>query len=84
MLNHKAARLLTLGDINMPDNNGEIIIYQSEDGIAKIDVRFQDETVWLSQQQMAELFNTTKQNISLHIHNIFDEGELTKDSVVKE
>lgn len=68
----------------MPDNNGEIIIYQSEDGIAKIDVRFQDETVWLSQQQMAELFNTTKQNISLHIHNIFDEGELTKDSVVKE
>lgn len=67
----------------MPDNNGEIIIYQSEDGSAKIDVRVHDETVWLTQQQMAELFGTTKQNISSHINNIFKEGELDKDSVVK-
>lgn len=58
------------------DNNSEILLYQTEDGQTKIDVRLEDETVWLSQVQMAELFQTTKQNISLHIKNVFDEGEL--------
>lgn len=62
----------------------EIIIYQTQDGQTKIDVRFDDETVWLTQGQMAELFQTTKQNVSLHIKNIFEEGELIKNSVVKE
>ena len=68
----------------MNDNSGDIIIYQTEDGLTKIDVKIENETVWLSQQQMAELYNTTKQNISLHIKNIFDEEELSEDSTVKE
>ncbi|MFQ6678841.1 MAG: virulence RhuM family protein [Fidelibacterota bacterium] len=66
-------------------NNSEIIIYKSEDRIDfQIDVRIEDETVWLSQAQMVELFDATKQNISLHINNIFREGELNRNSVVKE
>ena len=69
----------------MEDNtNGDIIIYQTDDGLTKIDVKIQNETVWLSQQQMAELYVTTKQNISLHIKNIFDEEELIENSTVKE
>ena len=62
----------------------DIIIYQTEDGKTKIDVKIENETVWLTQNQMAELFQTTKQNISLHIKNLFDEGELNKNSVVKD
>ena len=65
-------------------NNSQLIIYQNETGETKIDVRFKDETVWLSQQLMAELFQTTKQNISLHIKNIFEEGELPERAVVKD
>ena len=69
----------------MIDNSkGDIIIYQTEDGLTKIDVRVENETVWLSQQQMAELFDTTKQNISLHIKKIFYEEELDEASTVKE
>ena len=69
----------------MIDNsNGDIIIYQADNGLTKIDVKIQNETVWLSQQQMAELYDTTKQNISLHIRNIFDENELDENSTVKE
>lgn len=64
------------------ENN--IIIYQTQDGKTKIDVKIENETVWLKQNQMAELFQTTKQNISLHIKNIFNEGELNSDSVVKD
>ncbi|MDD4849422.1 MAG: RhuM family protein, partial [Gemmiger sp.] len=63
---------------------GEIFIYQTEDGLTKIDVTMQDETVWLSQADMSKLFQTTKQNISLHINNIFKDGELDSTSVVKE
>ena len=62
----------------------EIIIYQTQDGQTKIDVRIENETVWLTQNQMAELFQTTKQNISLHIKNVFKEGELLEDLVVKD
>ena len=68
----------------MGNTNGDIIIYQTDDGLTKIDVRVENETVWLSQQQMADLYNTTKQNISLHIKNIFYEEELDEDSTVKE
>jgi len=64
--------------------SSEILIYQTPDGNTKVDVRVEEETVWLSQQQMGELFQTTKQNISLHIKNIFTEGELLENSVVKE
>ena len=65
-----------------PQDN-EIILYQP-DSTVKLEVRLENETVWLTQQQMMELFQTSKQNISLHINNIFKEGELTADSVVKD
>ena len=65
-------------------NNSQLIIYQTETGETKIDVRFQDETVWLSQQLLAELFQTTKQNISLHIKNIYEDKELLQQATVKE
>lgn len=68
----------------MSFSDTEIIIFQTEDGTTKIDVKMEDETVWLSQSQMAELFQTSKQNVSLHINNCFKEGELNKNSVVKE
>ena len=66
------------------EEKNNIVIYQLEDGKTKIDVKLEDETVWLSQQQMADLYDTTKQNISLHIKNIFDEEELIENSTVKE
>jgi hypothetical protein len=62
----------------------EIIIYQSKDKKTQIEVKFEHDTVWLTQQQMAELFGQTKQNISLHINNCFKEKELRSISVVKE
>lgn len=62
---------------------GQFLIYEAEDGQVKIDVRFEDETVWLTQQLMADLFQTTKQNIGQHLKNIFAEGELSENSVVK-
>jgi len=68
----------------MENNQGNIVIYQSEDGHARIEMRLEDETVWLTQADMVNLFQTTKQNISLFIRNIFDEGELKEPSVVKE
>ena len=61
----------------------EILLYSTEDGKSKIEVRLEDETVWLSQAQLVELFQTTKQNISLHIKNIY-EGELQEVSTVKD
>lgn len=64
-------------------NQGEIVIYQADDGDAKIDVRFVDETVWLSQAQLCELYQTSKSNISEHIKNIFEDGELEEISVVR-
>lgn len=66
------------------ENKGEIIIYQTQDGLTKIEVQLQNDTVWLTQAQMAQLFQTTKQNISLHINNCFKEGELQRNSVVKD
>jgi hypothetical protein len=66
-----------------PPSGGQFLVYQTEDGKLKLDVRFEGETVWLTQQHMAELFQTTKQNVSLHIQNTFSEGELLEDSVVK-
>ncbi len=62
---------------------GEIILYQPNESL-KLEVQIENETVWLSQQQMADLFQTTKQNISLHINNIFKESELKQNSVVKD
>ncbi len=68
----------------VPVTESRILFYQSEDGTSRIEVRLEEGTVWLPQVLIAELYQTTKQNISLHIRNIFDEGELQPDSVVKE
>lgn len=68
----------------MSMEHGEIIIYQTEDGKTSLDVQLEEETVWLTQTQLVTLFDKTKQNISLHIRNIFKEGELAENSVVKE
>lgn len=65
------------------ENQGEIVIYQNDDGDTKIDVRFVDETVWLTQAQLCELYQTSKSNISEHIKHIFEEGELDEISVVR-
>lgn len=65
-------------------NKGEVIIYQTSDGETQLDIKFENETVWLSQAQLIELFQSTKQNISLNINNVFKEGELDKNATVKE
>lgn len=65
------------------DNKGEVLIYQSEDGITHIDVMMENETVWLTQAQLCELYQSSKSNISEHITHIFEEGELEKESVVR-
>ena len=64
-------------------NNSEILIYQSKNGMTKIDVTFRDETVWLTQAQLCELYQTSKSNVSEHIKHIFEEGELDQESVVR-
>jgi len=70
---------------NLPmKNSSQILIYPTERGQTKIEVRLENETVWLTQKLMAELFQTTKQNISLHIQNIYNEGELPPEVTVKE
>ena len=65
------------------ENQGDIVIYQTEDGGTKIDVRFVDETVWLTQQQMAELFQSSRTNIVEHIQHIYEEGELDETSTCR-
>ena len=74
----------TTSEPNKAPSKGEIILYQTADGRTSIDVKLENETVWLTQSQMAVLFETTKQNISLHVNNVFKEGELEKEVVVKE
>ena len=64
-------------------SKGDIVIYQTKDGLAKIDVRFEDETVWLTQAQLVELYHSSKSNISEHIKHIFEEGELEESSTVR-
>lgn len=64
-------------------NKGEILLYQNDDGSLSLDVRLQDETVWLSQQQMVVLYQSSKANVSEHIKNIFEEGELSKEATVR-
>lgn len=65
------------------ENQGEIVIYQTDDGDTKIDVRFIDETVWLTQKQMAELFQSSRTNIVGHISHIYEEGELEEESTCR-
>lgn len=66
----------------MKENNG-IIIYQDEDGVTKVNVRFSDEDVWLTQNQLAEIYDTTQENISMHIKNIYDDKELDENRTYK-
>lgn len=70
--------------MNKDELDNKIVIYQTEDGRTQLDVKLENETVWLTQAQMTELFQTTKQNISLHINNIFKERELDSKATVKE
>ena len=62
----------------------ELILYRSEDGKTHLDLRVDGHTVWLTQTEIAELFQTSKQNISLHAKNIFEDGELSSDATVKD
>ena len=68
--------------VNMEENKGQILLYQTPDGESRIEVRLEGETVWLNLEQMAELFQRNKSTISRHIKNVFDEGELSADSTV--
>ncbi len=65
-------------------SKGEIILYKTPDGSMALDVKLEEETVWLTQAQMAKLFGQTKQTVSMHIGNIYKEGELAKNSTVRE
>ena len=67
-----------------PPAKGQFLVYQTDDGQIKIDVRLQGETAWLTQAHMAALFQTTIPNVNMHLRNIFAEGELQPDSVVQE
>ena len=69
--------------MNLQQNKGEIVIYHNQDGNIKIDVRLEDETVWLKQAHLCKLFQKSKSTISEHIKNIFKEGELEENSVVR-
>lgn len=66
----------------MKENNG-IIIYQDEDGVTKVNVRFSNEDVWLTQNQLAEIYDTTQENISMHIKNIYADKELDENRTYK-
>lgn len=68
----------------MQKQENSIIIYQDEDGVTKVSVKFSDEDIWLTQNQIAEIYKTTQQNISLHINNIYRDNELEKNSTNKE
>lgn len=70
-------------NLPVPDDS-EILIYQSDSGETRLEVRLQNETVWLTQNLIAEVFETTKQNVSLHVKNIYEEGELAPEATVKE
>ena len=70
-------------EITMEEKLGEILIYQTENGLTDIEVKMQDETVWLTQQQLVELYQSSKSNVSEHIKHIFEEGELDEEAVVR-
>ncbi|WP_037339337.1 RhuM family protein, partial [Saccharospirillum impatiens] len=67
-----------------PEPTGEFILYTTEDGSTRVECRFEDETLWLSQALMAQLFDTTPQNITLHLKSLFEEGELIEAATCKE
>ncbi len=71
-----------MADIVHPSSNGEFLLYQTADGQTRIQCRFQGETMWLTQQQMADLFQVDKSGVSRHLKSIYDSGELSPESVV--
>ncbi len=73
-----------MSDRRPPTADSDLILYSTQDGVDRIEVRLEDETVWLSQAAMTDLFETTKQNISLHLKNIYAEDELTTEATVKD
>jgi hypothetical protein len=76
-----------MSDENLPAEQppeGQFLLYQTEDGQTRIECRFEGETIWLSQAHMADLYQTSKQNVSLHLKNLYEEGELVENRVVKE
>ena len=76
-----------MNEANLPAEQppeGQFLLYQTEDGQTRIECRFAGETIWLRQSSMAELYQTTKQNVSLHLKNLYEEGELVENRVVKE
>ena len=77
--------IIKLNTMQNDDSNkkGDIIIYQSEDGLTRIDVRLEQESVWLTQQQMADLYHSSRTNVVEHIQHIYEEGELTEDSTCR-
>ena len=75
---------VTLEEISMDSTINQITMYNTEDGKVHIEVRFENENLWLSQKLMAELFNCSTDNISLHLKNIFKAGELDRNSVTEE
>ena len=64
-------------------NKGEIVVYQSKDGLTRVDVRFEGDSVWLTQAQLVELYHSSKSNISEHISHNFEDSELNSDPVVR-
>jgi len=72
-----------IANINKNNGSGQFLLYQDDNGITNINVRFENEDIWLAQQQIAELFDTTQQNISQHINGIIEERELTKEATHK-
>ena len=68
----------------MQQNENNILIYQDDNGITKVNVRFSDEDVWLTQAQLAEIYDTTQENISIHIKNIYKDAELQEDRTYKD
>ena len=79
-----AGRFKKTEKISLRNSTADFLIFSKENGGDGIEVRIEDETIWFTQKLMAELFDTTKQNISLHLKKIFNEGELKESSVVKD
>lgn len=70
--------------MNADTPSGEVLVYEAADGSARVDVRLERETVWLTQRQMGELFGTTPENVLMHLKNIFADGELEEPATTKD
>ena len=74
---------MIMSNNKLQPTNSQFVLYQDDNGVTNVNVRFDGQDVWLSQQQIAMLFDTTQQNVSLHINGIIDEGELSKEATHK-